>query len=141
MDILHEMMVRSNPQNIYPSLTEREGLSSWFAPDCRAEARVGSRVEVYFHDRHNYSLKFEITELEPGSKVVWKVIQGIPSWDDFPSVVTWTLIPYESSMIVRLCHSGWPEEHTAFPSVSFKWAEFMLALRAYVQTGEKQISG
>jgi uncharacterized protein YndB with AHSA1/START domain len=75
MDILHEMMVRSNPQNIYPALTEQEGLSSWFAPDCRAEAVVGSRVEVFFHDRHNYSLKFEIIELEPGSKVVWKVIR------------------------------------------------------------------
>jgi hypothetical protein len=35
----------------------------------------------------------------------------------------------------------WLEGHFAFPSVSSKWAEFMMALRAYLQTSEKQISG
>lgn len=141
MDILHAMMVRSTPQKIYQALTEQEGLSGWFGPECRAETRVGSLVEIYFHNRHHYSLKFEITDLEPGSRVVWKVTQAIPSWDDFPSMLTWTLYPYESSTIVHLRHSGWPEGHEAFPSVSFKWAEFMIALRAYIHTGEKQTAG
>jgi uncharacterized protein YndB with AHSA1/START domain len=133
MDILHAMMVRSGPQEIYRALTEPEGLSAWFGPECRAEPRVGSPVEVMFHDRHNYSLEFEVIDLEPGARVVWKVIRAIPGWDDFPSTVAWTLILHESSTIVELRHSGWPDGHEAYPSVSFKWAEFMIALRVYVQ--------
>jgi uncharacterized protein YndB with AHSA1/START domain len=31
MDILHAMMVRSRPEEIYQALTEQEGLSAWFA--------------------------------------------------------------------------------------------------------------
>jgi uncharacterized protein YndB with AHSA1/START domain len=140
MDIQHAMMVRAGQQNIYKALTEGAELSAWFGPECIAEPRVGSPVEVNFKDRHGYTLKFEVTELEPDSRVIWKVIQAIPSWDDFPSTLTWTLLPYESSTIVHLRHSGWPEEHEAYPSVSFKWAEFMIALRNYLHTGEKQAS-
>jgi uncharacterized protein YndB with AHSA1/START domain len=141
MDIQHAMMVRSDPQEIYRALTEPDGLSAWFGPECRAAPRVRSPVEVIFHDRHNYTLEFEVMDLEPGARVVWKVVWAISSWDDFPSTVFWRLIPYEGSTIVELRHSGWPDGHEAYPSVSFKWAEFMIALRTHVHTGEKQIPG
>jgi uncharacterized protein YndB with AHSA1/START domain len=141
MDIQHAMMVRTGGQEIYRALTEGSALSGWFGTECLAEPRVGSAVEVRFHDRHGYSLKFEVTDLEPGSRVGWRVVKAIPSWDDFPSTLTWTLTPYESSTIVHLRHSGWPEDHEAFPSVSFKWAEYMMALRTYLHTGEKGTAG
>jgi uncharacterized protein YndB with AHSA1/START domain len=132
------MMVRSGPVPVYRALTEGKGLSAWLAPECRARPEVGSPVEVIFHDRHGYSLVFMVAALEPDAQVVWEVVRAIPSWDDFASTLTWTLFPYESSTIVELRHAGWPEGHEAFPSVSFKWAEYMMALRAYIHTGQKQ---
>jgi uncharacterized protein YndB with AHSA1/START domain len=133
MDIVHEMIARTHPEVVYRALTESSGLESWFAPEVQAQPQVGSIAEFWFDDGTR-SIKVEIQELVPDSKVVWKILQGMPGWDDVLGIITWTLTLVEWGTIVHFRHSGWPSQEGAFPSLNFKWATFMSRMKAYVET-------
>jgi hypothetical protein len=94
-----------------------------------AQPEVGSAIEFRF-DRG--TLKMEVNRLEAGKQVQWRVAQPVWPGEAADQVVTWTLIPYESNTLVDFRMEGWRQDDDAYPSVSYKWALFMMRLKIYI---------
>lgn len=118
MEIVHALITRAVPDKVFQALTETADLAAWFAPDTQAEPRVGSVAEFRFE---RGTIRVEIVELEPERKIVWKVLQGMPGWEQITGDVIWELEPntFGVGTMIRFTHRGWP---SIDPSVNFRWA-------------------
>lgn len=132
MDMHHAMIVRDNrPDRLFAALTQQSELAVWMDAPTLARPEVGAMLEFHY-DQGKRTLKLEVMALEAGRLVQWRVHQ--PVWTNEPvdQVITWTLSPYESSTLVDLCMTGWPQDDDTYASVSYKWASFMMRLKIYL---------
>jgi uncharacterized protein YndB with AHSA1/START domain len=135
MDIHHAMIVRCRPERLYQALTRAEDLSVWMAAPAVIEppgiAEVGAAIEFQYGQR---LLRVEIIGLEAEKTVRWQLTRSIWALEHAgaPQVITWTLSPYETSTLVDFVMQGWAEDEEAYPSVSYKWASFMMRLKMYL---------
>lgn len=131
MDIHHEMIVHSPPERVYEALTQIDDLGVWFGAPVAGRAEIGAVIEIQF-DRG--TLKLEISGLDAGRRVQWRVVE--PMWPmegiDQIQIVTWTLAPYEVNTLVSFRMEGWPRDDGVYASVSYKWASFMMRLKVYL---------
>lgn len=143
MDIHHAMMVRNRPERLYEALTRAADLSVWMAAPVVIEpsdpAAVGSVIELRYGqgpkpEHVQRPMSVEVTKLEVGKMVQWRVIQPVWPRDrtDEAQVVTWTLSEHEISTLVDFRMEGWGEKEEAYASVSYKWAGFMFRLKIYL---------
>ena len=130
MDIHHAMIVHNTPDRVYEALTQQPELEVWMGAPTLARPEVGSPVEFQFSEKN--TLKMEVTRLEAGRQVQWRVIQPVWPFDAADQVVTWTLTPYEINTHVGLRMEGWPQDDDVYASVSYKWAWFMMRLKIYL---------
>src|SRR5689334_366835 len=109
MDIHHAMIVRNNPNRIFEALTQQHDLAVWMDAPTLAQPEVGSFIEFQY-DQGQRTLRMEVTHLEAGKQVQWRVIE--PMWPSgaFPQWITWTLAPYESSTLVDFRMEGWQQD-------------------------------
>ena len=77
-------------------------------------------------------LTMEITRLDPGRLVQWRVTQPIWENDAVDQYITWTLEPYEANTLVDFRMVGWPQDDGVYASLSYKWAAFMFRLKVYL---------
>lgn len=131
MDIHHAMMVHNKPDRLYKALTRQSDLEVWMGAPALAKPEVSSMIEFQY-DQGQRTLKMEVTLLEAGKQVQWRVIQPVWPIEAADQVVTWTLIPYESSTLVDFRMQGWPQDDDVYASVSYKWASFMMRLKIYM---------
>jgi uncharacterized protein YndB with AHSA1/START domain len=131
MDIHHATKVRNKSDRVYEALTQQRELEIWMGAPTLARPEVGSTVEFQF-DQGQRTLKMEIIRLEAGRLIRWRVIQPVWPIDAADQVITWTLIPYESSTLVDFRMEGWPQDDDIYASVSYKWASFMVRLKIYM---------
>ena len=96
-----------------------------------ARPEVGSVLEFQF-DQGQRKLIMEVTRLEAGKQVQWRVIQPIWPLEGADQVITWTLSPYEDKTLVDFRMEGWPQDDDIYASVSYKWASFMMRLKIYM---------
>lgn len=131
MDIHHEMIVHSPPERVYEALTQADDIGIWMGAPVTGRAEIGAVIEIQFDRR---TMKLEITGLEVGRLVQWRVVA--PMWPmegiDQAQTVTWALTPYETSTLVSLRMEGWPRDDGVYASVSYKWASFMMRLKVYL---------
>jgi uncharacterized protein YndB with AHSA1/START domain len=134
LDIIHALITRATSDRVFQALTEAAHLAAWFAPDTQAEPRIGSIADFRFH---RGTIRVEITELEPERKIVWKVLQGMPGWEQVTGDVTWELEPnpFGAGTMIRLTHRGWLTMEGAYASVNFRWAWFITRMQSYLETG------
>ena len=132
MDIHHAMIVRNiTPDRLYEALTQQRDLEVWMGAPTLARPEAGSTLVVQF-DQGERTLKMEVTRLEVGKQVQWRVIQPVWPTDAVDQVIIWTLIPYESSTLADFRMEGWPQDDDTYASVSYKWASFMMRLKIYM---------
>ena len=131
MEIHHAMMVHNKPDRLYEALTRQSDLQVWMGAPTLAKPEVGSTIKFQF-DQGQRTLKMEVTRLEAGKQVQWRVIQPVWPIEAADQTVTWTLIPYESSTLVDFRMEGWPQDDDVYASVSYKWASFMVRLKIYM---------
>ena len=132
MDIHHAMIIRGvQPERVYDALTQAHDLEVWLGAPTVARPEVGAIVEIHF-DQGQRLLKMEVTHLEIGHLVQWRVRQLVWPSDEAGYIITWTLTPYESSTLVDFRMVGWSQDDDIFASVSYKWASFMMRLKLYM---------
>jgi uncharacterized protein YndB with AHSA1/START domain len=132
MEIHHAMIIRNVlPDKAYEALTQAHHLERWMDAPTHGQAEVGATFEFYF-DQGQRVLKMEITHLEVGKLVQWRVLEPMWPIDQIEQTITWTLTPYESSTLVDFRMAGWPFDNEIFASVSYKWALFMTRLKLYL---------
>ena len=131
MDIHHAMMVQTAPERVFAALTLTSELQVWMGAPTEGASAIGSSLE-FKYDQGQRVLRFEVMGLEPGRLVEWRVLQ--PAWPKVANeqVVRWSLSPYESSTLVDMRMSGWPEDDDIYASVSYKQASFMVRLKIYL---------
>ncbi len=139
MDIVHELIAHVPPKKVYQALTEPAQLASWFTDQVEAEAEARVGAEAAFRFRQGV-IRVRIIELEPGHKVVWKILQGLPGWEGVTGEMTWRLsTPYPGTMI-HFRHSGWQSMEGPYPSSNHRIGTLIDRLRAFVETGKSQIA-
>ena len=131
MDIHHAMIVRNKPGRLFEALTQQGDFEVWMGAPTLARPEVGATIEVQF-DQGRHTLKLEVIGLEAGKQVQWRVLQPVWPTKAVDQVITWTLIPYESSTLVDFRMEGWPEDDDTYASVSYKWASFMMRLKIHL---------
>ena len=81
--INHQVGIKATPDDIYRALAETEKLAQWRTIDTRGSgAKVGDTLEFWFN-KASFCQQFNVKELEPGKRVVWKSPkgQGADQWE------------------------------------------------------------
>jgi len=79
------------------------------------------------------SWDMRVEQAEPGKLLTWHCIGGPPQW--IGTDVRWTLQPTLDGTLVLLDHNGFAEVDPMFRIVTLGWAQLLLRLRDYLQTG------
>lgn len=139
MDIHHEYIIHNTPTRVYQALTDTADLAVWLGAPVSGKVAPGEVIAIDFE---RGPMQLEISALEEGRQVQWRVIR--PMWPmegiHQEQVVTWTIEPYEVNALVSLRMSGWPRDDGVFASVSYRWANFMFRLKVYLGD-EREIEG
>ena len=88
-EIVQELMIETTSENVFHALTRLEGIAEWWSNHVVAEPVVGSLTEVRFENGGDFQM--EITDLEVGKKVHWRVRLSPHDWEG--STITWDLTP------------------------------------------------
>ncbi len=88
-DIIQELTIEATPENVFHALTLPGGITGWWSNHVTAEPKVGTLTEVRFENGRIF--KMEITDLEVGKKVYWRVRLSPHDWEG--STITWDLMP------------------------------------------------
>jgi uncharacterized protein YndB with AHSA1/START domain len=78
-DIVQELTIEATPENVFHALTLPDGITGWWSNHVTAEPKVGSLTEVRFENGGIF--KMEITDLEVGKKVHWRVRLSPHNWE------------------------------------------------------------
>ena len=134
--INHQVGIKATPEEIYRALTETETLAQWWTTDARGSgAKVGDTLEFWFN-KATFCQKFDVQELEPGKRVVWKSPkgQGAEQWEG--TEVSFDLSRDDKQTFIQFRHSGWKESTDFQGHCSMRWAVFMLSLKDVLERGK-----
>lgn len=132
-DILHELDIHAPPAKVYDAITQQDGLAGWWTALARAQPKAGTVAEFGF-DNWKFMIRMEISQLEPGKRVVWKPLEGAPDWPG--TQVTWDLIPVDNGTKVRFGHRNYASTEGSYASVNFEWGKYLYSLKTYLETGK-----
>jgi uncharacterized protein YndB with AHSA1/START domain len=132
--INHQVGIKATPEAVCKALTETETLARWWTTDTRGSgAKIGDTLEFWFND---FCQKFNVKELEPGKRVVWKSPQGqgMGEWEE--TEVAFDLSTDEKQTFVQFRHSGWSDSTDFQGHCSMRWAVFLLSLKDVLERGK-----
>ncbi|HEY2946965.1 MAG TPA: SRPBCC domain-containing protein [Micromonosporaceae bacterium] len=120
----------------YAALTTREGITGWWTSRAEVpDARVGEVLKMSFPDAP-MTWDMLITALDEPSRIEWSCVAGPPGWAG--TRVVWTLDKSADAVVVRLDHSGFAEVDDMFRIVTVGWAQMLLSLKAYLESGQRR---
>ncbi len=141
-DIIHRIGIKATPAQVYTALSTVDGVAGWWTKETTGESKVGGVMTVRFLDRGPEGLgpvtekgrmELEVTRLDPGKDVVWRVNAGPQEW--IGTDVTFSLSEADGQTVVVFGHRNWREPVEFMAHCSMKWATFLLSLRDLVETG------
>ena len=132
-DILHRVGIKSSSiDDVYKTLTTREGLSGWWTNNTQGEGnKVGGVLEFRF-GAGGFDIK--VIELHPATQVLWEVVDGPEEW--IGTKISWELRQEGDYIIILFKHQGWKEPVEFMHHCSTKWAIFLMSLKSLVETGK-----
>ena len=137
VDIIHRIGIKATPAEVYAALSTVDGVAGWWTRETTGESKVGGTFTVGFRDHgadtEKGRMTLEVTELDPGKQVRWRVKSGPEEWID--TDVTFSLVQDGEYTVVGFGHRNWRETVEFTAHCSMKWATFLLSLRELVETG------
>jgi hypothetical protein len=129
--------VGSSPDEVFAAINDVRG---WWSGDIEGSTdRLGEEFTYRYEDVH-YS-KQKITELIPGEKVVWHVLDGYLAFTEDKTEWTGTNIVFDVSRTdggteVRFTHIGLVPQFECFDNCSNAWGFYINgSLRRLITTG------
>jgi uncharacterized protein YndB with AHSA1/START domain len=109
-DLVREVLIDATPETIFPLLTTVEGHLQWEGTEAEIDARPGGVYRVLVAGEHVGSGEF--VEVVPNERVVFTFGWDMPDNPITPGStrVEITLIPDGTKTLVRLSHTGLPDE-------------------------------
>jgi uncharacterized protein YndB with AHSA1/START domain len=120
----------------YTALTTQDGITGWWTSRADVSgATVGDVLKMSFPDAP-ITWDMRIDRVDAPAKVEWDCIGGPPGWES--TRVGWGVESTDSGAVVRLDHTGFPVVDDMFRVVTVGWAQMLLSLKAYLQTGVRK---
>ena len=133
-DIMQEITIEATPEQVFYAIASPEGLTHWWANNVTAELKVGTLTEIRFDNGE--VMQMEITDLEVGKKVHWRVRLAPHDWEG--SRIMWDLTSIAKGTRLSFGHhdlatgtSGYSIEQTRAG-----WEYFLRSLKSYLETGK-----
>jgi uncharacterized protein YndB with AHSA1/START domain len=130
--------VPQSPEEVFAAVTNPK---KWWTGDIEGTAdHVGEEFTYRYGDFH-YS-KQRVTELVPGQKVVWQVVDSKLPGNEDPQEWTGTKITFEITQSqgqteLQFSHHGLVPEFECFESCSSAWGFYINgSLKRFITTGE-----
>jgi uncharacterized protein YndB with AHSA1/START domain len=133
-DIVQELTIEATPENVFYAITLPDRITEWWANHVAAEPMAGSLAEIRFDNGE--VMKIEITELEVGKKVHWRVRLAPHNWEG--STITWDLMPVSKGTRLLFGHHDLVVGNTAYSTEQTRtgWEYFLGSLKSYLETGK-----
>ncbi len=131
-DILHRLVIRASPGQVYRALTMPEGLAGWWTRDVTAEPTVGS-VALFGFNRREVLFRMFVQELVETARVRWRCLGGHPEWKD--TEIAFVLSPAADGTVLDFAHRGWKSSEGILAVCNFEWARSLASLKVYLETG------
>lgn len=132
-DILHRIGIKSSSiDEVYQSLTTRDGLAGWWTNDTQGEGdRVGNILKFRFQGG---GFDMKVVNLIAPTYVGWEVVEGPEEW--VGTTISFELKQEKDYIIVLFKHLNWKEPVEFMHHCSTKWAVFLMSLKLLVETGK-----
>ncbi len=133
-DIVQELTIEATPENVFHALTLPDGITGWWSNHVTAEPVVGSLTEIRFENGGVF--KMEITDLEVGKKVHWRVRLSPHDWEG--STITWDLTPISKGTKLLFGQHDLFVGDTGYSIEETRagWEYFLGSLKSYLETGK-----
>jgi uncharacterized protein YndB with AHSA1/START domain len=125
-ELVREILIDATPETIFPLLTTTEGQLQWEGTEAELDARPGGVYRVLVAG--SFLGVGEFVEVVPNEKVVFTFGWDMPDNPITPgsTQVEFTLIPDGTKTLVRMVHSGLPED--AIEDHIHGWDHYMARL-------------
>jgi uncharacterized protein YndB with AHSA1/START domain len=136
-DIIHRIGIKAPLAKVYEAVSTVAGVAGWWTRETTGASTLDGAMTVVFRTPAGQELgrmEFELTALEPSSRVKWRFTAGPPEW--LGTEVTFDLREEDGQTTVVFGHRGWREPGEFMAHCSMKWATFLLSLRLFAQSGE-----
>ncbi|HEU5220313.1 MAG TPA: SRPBCC domain-containing protein [Gemmatimonadales bacterium] len=137
VDIMHRIGIKAPAARVYEAVATAQGVAGWWTRDTTGTSQLGGTVHVMFRHQDGKEIgkmDFEVTMLEPGREVHWRILAGPPEW--VGTDVTFQLTQEGDTTILLFGHRNWKEPVEFMAHCSMKWAVFLLSLRELVESGK-----
>jgi uncharacterized protein YndB with AHSA1/START domain len=130
--IRHRVGIDAPLATVYEALATTTGLAGWWTRHVEGDPEVGGKLSFWFGSP-DPSAVFEVLEVDPRGRVVWRCVEGPAEWVD--TTVTFDLVHDAGETVVRFEHADWREPVEFMSHCSTKWGYFLLGLKAGLEGG------
>jgi uncharacterized protein YndB with AHSA1/START domain len=117
----------------YAALTTHDGITGWWTSRATVPgANVGDVLKMSFPDAP-FTWDMRIDKADAPAVVEWDCIGGPPGWEH--TRIVWGVEATDAGAVVRLDHTGFPAVDDMFRIVTVGWAQMLLSLKAYLESG------
>jgi len=137
-DFTTTITVAQTPEAVFAAINNPRG---WWSESIEGNTdRLSATFHYHFKDVHRCDIK--ITELTPGKRVAWHVVDNYFSFTDDKSEWTGTDIIFDISRVggkteLRFTHLGLVPEYECYDACSEGWSSYVGgSLRSLITTGK-----
>lgn len=131
-EILHRVVIKSTPEQVFAAITSQEGLSSWWTTMVETNGEKGSIAKFRFGDG-SMGADMKLTEIVEGRKVSWFCTNG--PWEG--TSYDFEIEPDEKGAALNFSNHGWEKPDNFYRHCNCKWGFFLgTSLKDYIETGK-----
>jgi uncharacterized protein YndB with AHSA1/START domain len=132
--ILMQFDVNADRETVHHALSTQEGIRSWWS--VRADGPTDGELRVSFPDVPQ-PFEFSVSG-DDSDRIEW-VTGGFPPWwaDTW---IRWDMMdnPDAAGTRLQFRHAGYAPDNPVIPIVTPAWAQIILRLKGYAETGQPQ---
>ncbi len=131
-DILHELVIQSDPAALLEAVTTAEGLAAYWTDQTEATPEPGTVATFAFGPNRETVFEMRVDTITP-ERVEWTCVGGPEEW--VGTTLRWLLRPTGDATTLRFEHRNWQREDGAVAPCSYTWAMILERLDDYVVNG------